>query len=59
MTLLTPLNVNCHAADGRKVMIISHDAFVTVVAMVTVNATTPSLWLQQSTGSEVVVETRS
>lgn len=25
MTLLTPLNVNCHAADGRKVTIASHD----------------------------------
>ena len=23
MTLLTPLNVNCHAADGRKVMMIT------------------------------------
>ena len=25
LTLLTPLNVNCHAADGRKVMITSCD----------------------------------
>ena len=25
LTLLTPLNVNCHAADGRKVIMTSHD----------------------------------
>ena len=25
LTLLTPLNVNCHAADGRKVMMTSCD----------------------------------
>ena len=59
MTLLTPLNVNCHAADGRKVMIISHDTFVTIVAMVTVDATTSSLWVQQSACSQVVVEAGS
>jgi len=58
MTLLTPLNVNCHAADGRKVMIsiMSSDNIVT---MATVNTTTLSLWIQQSCRGEVVIETGS
>ena len=59
MTLLTPLNVNCHAADGRKVMVISHETLATIIVMVTVNTTTSSLWVQQSTCSQVATETGS
>lgn len=58
MTLLTPLNVNCHAADGRKVMI-SYMSLHTIVTMATVNTTTLGLWIQQGYRGEVVIETGS
>ena len=43
MTLLTPLTVSCHAADGHKVMIVSNDI---TVAMATANTITLSMWIQ-------------